>query len=179
VLAVLGGIGVVVPLAAGWQVAGLALVPLAVLLLGVLLMMLSGSAPARTADGTAVLAQALGFRQYLATAEADQLRFEEGQDVFSRYLPYAIAFGLTDRWARVVADLAAQGRAVAEPGWYVGSHPVAGVYWATAFAGSMDRFQSVATAAISAPTPGSGGSSGVGGGGFSGGGVGGGGGGGW
>jgi uncharacterized membrane protein len=56
---------------------------------------------------------------------------------------------------------------------------VVGVYWATAFAGSMDRFQSVATTAISAPTPGSGGSSGVGGGGFSGGGVGGGGGGGW
>jgi uncharacterized membrane protein YgcG len=179
VLLAVGGIATVVPFAAGWQVPGTALVPIAVVLLGVLVLVLSGAAPARTADGTAVLAQALGFRRYLATAEADQIRFEEGQDVFSRYLPYAIAFGLAERWSRVFADLAAQGHVVDQPGWYVGAHPVVGVYWATAFAGSMDRFQSVATTAISAPTPGSGGSSGVGGGGFSGGGVGGGGGGGW
>ncbi|HEY0188302.1 MAG TPA: DUF2207 domain-containing protein [Cellulomonas sp.] len=178
-LLVLGGLGALVPLAGGWQLAGSALVPLAVAVIGVLVMAVSGAAPARTADGTAVLAQALGFRRYLATAEADQIRFEEGQDVFSRYLPYAIVFGLTDRWARVFADLAAQGRVAAEPGWYVGSHPVVGVYWVAGFASSMDRFQSVASSAIAAPTPGSGGSSGLGGGGFSGGGVGGGGGGGW
>ncbi len=179
VLAVPGLGGLVLTFVTGWQLPGAGLVPLALLLLGLLVLAVSSAAPARTPDGTAVLAQALGFRRYLATAEADQIRFEERQDVFSRYLPYAIAFGLTERWARVFADLAAQGRPVAEPGWYVGSHPVVGVYWATAFAGSMDRFQSAATTAISAPTPGSGGSSGIGGGGFSGGGVGGGGGGGW
>ena len=49
--------------------------------------LLCNAAPARTADGTAVLAQSLGFRRYLATAEANQLRFEEGEDIFSRYLP--------------------------------------------------------------------------------------------
>ena len=58
-----------------------------------------------------MLAQSLGFRRYLATAEANQLRFEEGEDIFSRYLPYAIVFGLADRWARVFSELAAQGRA--------------------------------------------------------------------
>jgi len=160
-------------------VPGLALVGLAMLLVGVLVLVLSGAAPARTADGTAVLAQTLGFRRYLATAEAEQIRFEEGQDLFSRYLPYAIVFGLADRWARVFADLAAQGRVLDEPSWYVGAYsPAAHGFWAAGFVGAIDRFESVATAAITAPTPGSSGGSGFSGG-FSGGGVGGGGGGGW
>ena len=54
---------------------------------------------ARTADGSAVLAQSKGFEHYIATAEANQIRWEEAQDVFSRFLPYAIVFGLADRWA--------------------------------------------------------------------------------
>ena len=66
----------------------------------------------RTAEGSAVLAQSEGFKQYLETAEADQIRFEEAQDVFSRYLPYAIVFGVADRWAAAfeeVAEAAAAG----------------------------------------------------------------------
>ena len=177
-LAVLGGLGIGLGMAVG-VVPGLALVGLAVLLVGVLVLVLSGAAPARTADGTAVLAQTLGFRRYLATAEAEQIRFEEGQDLFSRYLPYAIVFGLADRWARVFADLAAQGRVLDAPSWYVGSYsPAAHGFWAAGFVGAIDRFESVATAAITAPTPGTSGGSGLSGG-FSGGGVGGGGGGGW
>ena len=67
-----------------------------------------------------------------------------------------------------------------QPGWYVGGYyPGANIYWATAFASSLDRFAAVATESISAPTPGTSGGSGFSGGGFSGGGVGGGGGGGW
>ncbi|WP_432457959.1 DUF2207 domain-containing protein [Cellulomonas iranensis] len=176
------GLGVAVALVAMAieTVPGLALVGIAITLVGVLVLAVSNRAPARTADGTAVLAQALGFRRYLATAEANQLRFEEGEDVFSRYLPYAIVFGLTDRWARVFAELAAQGRVLEQPGWYVGSYaPTAHAFWATGFVGALDRFESVATSAITAPTPGSSGGSGFSGGGFSGGGVGGGGGGGW
>lgn len=177
-LVVVGGIGAAVGMAVG-TVPGLALVGLALVAVGVLVLGLSGSAPARTADGTAVLAQTLGFRRYLATAEAHQLRFEEGEDVFSRYLPYAIVFGLTDRWARVFAELADQGRAVAEPTWYLGaSTPTAHAFWATGFVGAMDRFESVATSALTAPTPGTSGGSGFSGG-SAGGGVGGGGGGGW
>ncbi|QCB95373.1 DUF2207 domain-containing protein [Cellulomonas shaoxiangyii] len=172
------GIGAAFVVGAASQVPGLALVPVAVALVGVLVLALSGAAPARTPDGTAVLAQTLGFRRYLATAEAEQLRFEEGEDLFSRYLPYAIVFGLADRWARVFADLAAQGRVVDEPGWYVGTWAAGPYFWGTGFAGAVDRFEQVATEAISAPTPGSSGGSGFSGG-SAGGGVGGGGGGGW
>ena len=179
-LVVVGGAVTAIVLKAQVQARGVALIGVAVAVVGLVVAALAKAAPARTPDGTAVLAQTLGFRRYLATAEANQLRFEEGQDIFSRYLPYAIVFGLADRWARVFAEVAASGRAVAQPGWYVGYYnPVPGLFWGQAFAGSMERFSSVATESLSAPTPGSSGGSGFGGGGFSGGGVGGGGGGGW
>ncbi len=159
-----------------WAVVGLGLV-----LVGIVWLLATSAAPARTAAGTAVLAQAEGFRLYLATAEADQLRFEEGEDLFSRYLPFAVAFGLTERWARLFEQLAAQGRQLTEPSWYVayGNLP----FWA--MAGSLGRdlssfTSSMDTALTSVPpsSSGTGGGSGFSGG-FGGGGVSGGGGGTW
>ncbi|MDO8107077.1 DUF2207 domain-containing protein [Isoptericola sp. b441] len=159
-----------------WGLVGLPLV-----LVGVVVAVVSGAAPARTAQGTAVLAQTEGFRRYLATAEADQLRFEEGEDLFSRYLPFAVAFGLTERWTRIFAELAARGVDVPVPTWYVGAWGYYG-FWAgaSAFERDLTGFTTTMDTAISAPTPGSSGGSGFSsGGGFSGGGVGGGGGGSW
>ncbi|KZM34496.1 DUF2207 domain-containing protein [Oerskovia enterophila] len=160
-----------------------ALVAAPVAVLGVLALVLCEKAPARTAEGTAVLTQTLGFRRYLETAEAGQLRFEEGEDVFSRYLPYAIVFGVADRWAGIFARLAAQGQSVAEPTWYVGPGYGPGMFWVgySSFGSSLTAFSDAATTSISAATPSSSGDSGFSsGGGFSGGGGGGGGGvGGW
>lgn len=62
----------------------------------------------RTALGTAVRVQSLGFKEYLATAEADQFTFEEAAGIFSRYLPYAIVFGVADHWAAVFAQVASR-----------------------------------------------------------------------
>ena len=59
----------------------------------------------RTAEGTAARVQTLGFEKYLATAEADQIRYEEAVGLFSRYLPFAIVFGLADRWAKVIGEV--------------------------------------------------------------------------
>ena len=132
----------------------------------------------RTADGRAVCDQVEGFRIYLATAEADQLRFEEGEDIFSKYLPWAIMFELAERWAKICGDLVAAGRLPNEvPYWYAGSYNMA--VFNTAFLTS-----SLTSAATPAPSAGSsgtgfGGGSSFGGGGFSGGGGGGGGGGSW
>lgn len=167
---------IVLAIATEWALVG---IPLA--LLGVLTMALASRAPARTAAGTAVLAQTLGFKKYLETAEANQLRFEEGEDLFSLYLPYAIVFGVAERWAGIFEQLARQGRAVPEPTWYVGPSYAPGYFWlgAAHFGSTVDALSTVATSAIAAPTPGSSGGSGFGGGGYSGGGGGGGGGGGW
>ncbi|SDB96907.1 Predicted membrane protein [Raineyella antarctica] len=66
--------------------------------------------PGRTATGTAVRIQALAFEEYLRTAEADQIKFEEAADIFSRYLPYAIVFGVADHWAKVFGEIASQAK---------------------------------------------------------------------
>ncbi|MFZ0324114.1 MAG: DUF2207 domain-containing protein [Actinomycetes bacterium] len=132
--------------------------------------------PARTGAGSAVLAQVLGFRRYLETAEANQLKFEEPERVFSRYLPYAIVFGVTDHWAKVFQQLAAAGAVTTG---------ATGLYWYTGPAGwsfgdfgsSISSFAVTSSGSLSAVA--ASGGSGFGGGGFSGGGFGGGGGGGW
>ncbi|WP_328993892.1 DUF2207 domain-containing protein [Kribbella sp. NBC_01245] len=74
----------------------------------------------KNATGRAIADQLVGFRTYLATAEADQLRFEEGEDIFSKYLPWAIAFGIADRWQAICAQLVAAGRIPPDPYWYYG-----------------------------------------------------------
>jgi len=133
----------------------------------------------RTADGRAVCDQVEGFKTYLATAEADQLKFEEGEDIFSKYLPWAIIFELAERWAKICADLVAMGRIPdVVPYWYAGN-----IYNLSAFNTGF-LTSSLTSAASPAPSAGSsgsgfGGGSSFGGGGFSGGGGGGGGGGSW
>jgi uncharacterized membrane protein YgcG len=190
------GIGtglVVLGLASGWvlgfrsagtdQVGGTSLgVPSGIVLAvglvvaGLVVRLLGKRMAARTAQGSAVLAQSLGFKQYLVTAEANQIRFEEAQDIFSRYLPYAIVFGVADRWARVfnqVAEAAAAaGRTLDVPTWYVFSGGGFGGF--SGIATGMDSFSTTAAGTFTS-TPGSSGSSGFSGGGFSGGGGGGGG----
>lgn len=84
--------------------------PVATLVASVLLFTLGRGRSARTAEGTAARIQTLGFERYLATAEADQIRYEEAAGLFTRYLPFAIVFGLADRWAKVVGDALRQGR---------------------------------------------------------------------
>ncbi|MDX6262900.1 MAG: hypothetical protein QOH84_4588, partial [Kribbellaceae bacterium] len=131
----------------------------------------------RSAAGRAVTDQLIGFRTYLATAEADQLKFEEGEDIFSKYLPWAIAFELADRWQRVCAQLVAAGRIPPDPYWYVGPS-----YYSSGFAAG-NISQTVASTFDPPPAPagsgGGGGSSSGFSGGSSGGGGGGGGGGSW
>lgn len=142
----------------------------------------------RSAVGRALTDQVEGFRTYLATAEAEQLQFEEGEDIFSKYLPWAVAFDLTDRWTRVCQRLVELGRLPATaPVWYYGST------WDFGSLGrQFDDLDSSVGSSIATPAPtfsesgfGSSGSAfdsggfSSGGGGFSGGGGGGGGGGSW
>ncbi len=131
---------------------------------------------AKTAAGSAVLAQSLGFRQYLVTAEAGQIKFEEASAIFSRYLPYAIVFGVADRWAgmfqKVAEAAAAAGQPLLMPTWYIYN----GAMFPN-FTGIADGAGSFATSAggtfAATASSGSSGGSGFSGGGFSGGGLGG------
>lgn len=137
-----------------------ALVALPVPILGIIVGLTKRAAPARTAAGTAVLEHARGFKYYLETAEARKLVFEEGEDVFSRYLPFAIAFGIADKWADKFADLAREGVSLGEPSWYSGATQ-SGFWEASGSLGErMSGFTRLATTSMSAPTPGSSGGSG-------------------
>ncbi len=151
----------------------LGLLGLPVVLVGLVLGRLANKMPARTPKGSAALTRLLGFRTYLHTAEANQLRFEEKADVFARYLPFAIIFGETDRWAKAFHDLGADGAASAGATyWYTGPSG-----WDIGHLGdSMSGFATTTSGSLAATphTSSSGGS-----GGFSGGGGGGGGGGSW
>lgn len=131
----------------------------------------------KNATGRAIADQLVGFRTYLSTAEADQLRFEEGEDIFSKYLPWAIAFGIADRWQAICAQLVAAGRIPPDPYWYYGPS-----YYTSGYS-AHDLERSVASTFDPPPPPansgGGGGSSSGFSGGSSGGGGGGGGGGSW
>ncbi|MFT3860149.1 DUF2207 domain-containing protein [Micropruina sp.] len=174
-LAALGGIGLIVlggGLGFGLGLLGFGLIGLALVTCGVAMLMLSNRFGSRTADGSAVLAQAKGFELYLTTAEAEQIKFEEGVDIFSRYLPYAIVFGVAERWARIFEQLAAQGRYAADDSWYVGYGY--GTMFNSGFTSSLDRLADTMSSSMQSATSATSGGSGFsGGGGFGGGGGGG------
>jgi uncharacterized membrane protein len=144
------------------------LLPIPVLVLGLLLTISAHAMPRRTPKGTGLVRRVHGFRTVIATAETHLSRWAEQENVFTRYLPYAIVFGLTEKWANAFAGLAQ----TPDTSWYVSSQPFA----FASFGDAMDGFSTVAAGTI-ASTPGGSGGSGFGGG--AGGGGGGGGGGSW
>lgn len=133
---------------------------------GMVLAGLAPSMPRRTANGSEALRRVLGFRLYVSTAETHRQEFNEQQNIFARYLPYAIVFGCVEKWAKAFEGLDDQiGRETAA--WYTG----AGAFYAASFSNSLQGFSSNVSSTV-ASTPSSSGS------GFSGGSSGGGGGGG-
>jgi len=138
------------------------------------------SAP--TKEGRGVLDRIAGFKQYLSITERERLdRMQAPEDtlqLFERYLPYAIALGVENRWADRYTGLLAA--AAAAPGasqgfvWYSGSSSP----WNDT-GGFVDSIGSSLASTVSSAATAPGSSSGSGGGGSSGGGGGGGGGGGW
>jgi uncharacterized membrane protein YgcG len=135
---------------------------------------------APTKEGRAVLDRIAGFKQYLSITERERLDRmnppEDTPELFERYLPYAIALGVENRWADRFAGVLAAAAAQGHQGfaWYAGSSDP----WSNPGRFTESVGSSLASTISSASTaPGS--SSGSGGGGSSGGGGGGGGGGGW
>jgi len=169
VAALLAGIGGTVALARFTKL-GLLGVPLVAA--GVILTIGAKRMPRRTAKGTAMTRRVNGFRAVIEKAEVHMSRWAEEENVFTRFLPYAIVFGCTEKWAKAFEGLASAPSA--DTSWYVSSRPFVYAH----FADQMDGF-AVTTSGIIASTPAGSGGSGLGGGGSSGGGGGGGGGGSW
>jgi uncharacterized membrane protein len=134
---------------------------------------------AKTVRGARVRVQCLGFKEFMTRVDGDRIK-RMPPDTFEKFLPYAMAFGVEQHWAK-----AFQGIITDPPSWYVGSgYGIPGMLWTPLlFTNSMSSFSTSAyqsfAAAPQASSSGSGfgdGGSLGGGGGFSGGGFGGGGG---
>lgn len=118
-----------------------------------------------------MMGRLLGFKEFIKTAEKSRLEKLQNDDPHYYYcvLPYAMVFGLTDKWADLFKDIN-----VDNPGWYESSVPLTGYAFTKSLTSNLYSSASNAITTISHDS-----SSRSGGGGFSGGGGGGGGGGSW
>jgi hypothetical protein len=149
-----------------------AIVPLGLVVTGLALLAAAGHMPARTGSGTGMLSRVRGFRRLFDEGEEDtRARFAEQHDIFSQYLPYAMVFGCTKKWAKAFEGIDSEQLGSS---WYVGNQP----FNALVLASAVENFGTTATGTMYASMPSSSSSSGFSGG-FSGGGGGGGGGGSW
>lgn len=141
----------------------------------------------RTKLGREVWSRAAGFERLISTrSNTERLDFSARREMFTDFIPYAIAFDCADAWADKYRY--ATGQEPPEPVWFGGGFYHGGFYGGSFGGGgsAFDSFESSLSSSLSAYTASqaassSGGSSGGGsfGGGFGGGGGGGGGGGSW
>ncbi len=129
--------------------------------------------PARTESGARTLESILGFEEFLNRVDSDKYKqaIVGHPEMFDRFLPYAMAFGVEKKWAHAFEGIYTQ-----PPTWYAG--PSVTNFNLGRLSTSLSSFSSRASSAMSS-APRSSGGSGFGGGGSSGGGGGGGGGGGF
>jgi hypothetical protein len=161
---VLGGAGAGFSADSGW-VSPVALIAGAAIS-AVILFVFGRVMPARTPAGARAREAALGFREFLSRVESERYRMMiTSPEMFERYLPHAMAFGVEGRWAKAFDDLYRE-----PPDWYSGTGH--GTFRPSTFTSRMSTMTSSASSTMtSSPS-----SSGSGGGGSSGGGSGGGGG---
>ncbi|HZH97961.1 MAG TPA: DUF2207 domain-containing protein, partial [Fimbriimonadaceae bacterium] len=149
--------------------------------LGALLVILfARGMPRRTESGAKALALVRGFEEFIRRAKGDELEWMSKKHpdaaLFEKYLPHAIAFGLTQQWAGAFEGIVKE-----MPSWYMAPH---GMHFHPMYFSNdlVTISNSLGSAATTPPrsSGASGGHSGFSsGGGFSGGGFGGGGGGSW
>jgi uncharacterized membrane protein len=131
--------------------------------------------PVKTRSGASTYMDILGFQEFMNRAEKDRLERMGDKDLFSKFLPYAIALDVADNWAKAFEGIYQE-----PPDWYAspGGFRTFSPY---GFSHSMNAVtSSLSSAMFSSPRgSGIGGDGGGGDGGSSGGGFGGGGGGDW
>ena len=104
----------------GALAAKLSMTPIPFVLAGVVSALIVGGfgvvMPARTVRGARTLEQVLGFEEFLGRTEGDRLRdFVRTPEMFEKFLPFAMAFGVEKKWAKAFESMALQ-----PPTWYAG-----------------------------------------------------------
>ena len=84
------------------------------ILTGIPVLAFSRVMPAKTRAGAAAYMDILGFQEFMNRAEKDKLERMNDKELFSNFLPYAIALDVADNWAK-----AFEGVYQETPQWYV------------------------------------------------------------
>ena len=150
------------------------LLKISISLSGLIILVSSRYMPRKTREGTLLNKELLGFREFIDRAEKDRIETLAKNDptLFDRVLPFALVFGLEDKWANAFRDMYRE-----PPSWY-SSPNYKNSFSPNMFVSDLGRSLGVMNSSLSS-TPRKSGGSGLGGGGSSGGGFGGGGGGSW
>ena len=146
-----------------------------ILISGLIVLIFSRYMPRKTKKGSHMNEELLGFREFIDRAEEDRIErlAKEDPTLFDRVLPYALVFGLEDKWANAFKDIYNK-----PPDWY-NSSSYGGSFNPNIFVSDIGRSLGVMNSTLSSTPRRSGGSGFSSGGGSSGGGFGGGGGGSW
>lgn len=138
-----------------------------VVLSGVIFLAFSFIMPKRTPEGAELNWQIKGFKLFMETVDKHRAEFYEKENIFEKFLPYAIVFGITKIWINKMKEVYGEDFYARNTfAWYVGS---SAFFDADSFSSSMDSLSSSIAANTSSPS-GSGGAGGAGGGGGGGGG---------
>ncbi len=61
--------------------------------------------PRKTPKGREIYRRILGFRLYMGRAEKYRSQWQEKENMLTKFLPYAVLFGITTRWLQRLKDL--------------------------------------------------------------------------
>ena len=103
-----------------WMIGRVFVVPIAIagVLSAIVVVVTSRVMPRKTQKGRIAWEQISGLEEYIRRAEVDDIQAQDRRGVFERLLPYAIIFGLSNRWAKAFAGLYTQ-----PPDWYQPARP--------------------------------------------------------
>ncbi len=135
---------------------------------GLIIIIFSRIMPSRTSYGFELYQRSKGYKEFIEKAQKYPQKFYEDNNLFNEVLPYAIMFGVVEKFANAAKEM---GLKPSNNSWYTGSHYFNPVLFSSNITNFSNSFSSTSASRPS--------SSGSGGGGFSGGGFGGGGGGSW
>jgi len=141
-------------------------------IVGAMFIAVSKAMVSHTEKGVLGREHAVGFKEYLEKAEKYRLQWQEKEGIFEKFLPYAMVFGVADKWTK-----AFEGFDLKKPDWYEGRSLSGSQFNAALLMGSLSHMEKATSSAVMATKPSesssgsgfSGGSSGGGGGGGGGG----------
>jgi uncharacterized protein (TIGR04222 family) len=117
-----------------WMIGRVFIAPIAItgILSAIVVIVISRVMPRKTRKGRIAWEQISGLEEYIRRAEVDDIQAQDRRGIFERLLPYAIIFGLSNRWAKAFAGLYTQ-----PPDWYQPADPLN--YSTFRFVSDIDR----------------------------------------